>query len=87
MSVERGVESFVGVMVLLSVALTHFVHPGFIWMTVAIGVNVIQQHRVGALRGIFRVIQQAITGFCPAAMGLRKLGMKTEREIGAQQCG
>ena len=72
MSVERGVESFVGVMVLLSVALTHFVHPGFIWMTVAIGVN---------------VIQQAITGFCPAAMGLRKLGMKTEREIGAQQCG
>ena len=33
------------------------------------------------------VIQQAITGFCPAAMGLRKLGMKTEREIGAQQCG
>lgn len=74
MSVERGVETIVGIMVLLSVALAHFVHPGFVWMTVAIGVN---------------VIQQAFTGFCPAAMGLRKAGMKTERELGAQlgSCG
>ena len=71
MSVERSVEAFVGVMVLLSVALTHFVHPAFVWMTVAVAAN---------------VIQQAFTGFCPVAMGLRKAGMKTEREIGAQCC-
>ena len=71
MSVERSVEAFVGVMVLLSVALTQFLHPAFIWMTVVVGVN---------------VIQQAITGFCPVAMVLRKVGMKTEREIGAQCC-
>ena len=50
MSVERSVEAFVGVMVLLSVALTHFIHPAFVWMTVAVGAN---------------VIQQAFTGFCP----------------------
>ena len=71
MSVERSFEAFFGVMVLISVALAQFVHPGFVWMTVAIGIN---------------VIQQAFTGFCPVAIGLRKAGMKTEREIGAQCC-
>ena len=69
MSVERGVETFVGIMVLISVALTQFVHPAFFWMTVAVGLN---------------VIQQAFTGFCPAAMVLSKLGMQTEREIAVQ---
>ncbi len=70
MSVERGFEAFVGVMVLLSVALTHFVHPGFAWMTVIVGLN---------------VIQQAFTGFCPVAMGLKKAGIRTERQLGAEQ--
>lgn len=70
MSVERSLEAFVGVMVLLSVALTHFVHPGFMWLTIFVGAN---------------LFQQAITGFCPVAMGLRKTGMKTERELGAKQ--
>ena len=69
MSVERSVEIFFGVMVLISVGLTYFVHPGFVWMTVIVGAN---------------VIQQALTGFCPAAMLMRKLGMPTERELGAQ---
>ena len=71
MSVERSVEAFVGAMVLLSVLLTHFVHPAFVWMTVFVGIN---------------VIQQAFTGFCPVAMGLRRFGMKTERQIGEQCC-
>ena len=70
MTVEKTFEVFVGVMVLLSVALTHFVHPGFAWMTVFIGAN---------------VIQQAFTGFCPIAAGLRKAGLKTEQDIGAQR--
>ena len=71
MSVERGVETFVGIMVLISVALTWLVHPAFAWMTVAVGLN---------------VIQQAFTRFCPAAMVLSKLGMRTEREIAMQDC-
>ena len=71
MSVEKGVEAIIGIFVLTSVALTQFVHPAFMWMTVAIGVN---------------VIQQAFTGFCPVAMGLSKAGLKTERELGAQCC-
>ena len=69
MSVERSVEAFVGVMVLLSVALTIFVHPNFIWMTVLVGAN---------------VFQQALTGFCPVGMLLRRLGVPTERELGAR---
>lgn len=68
MSVERSLEAFIGFAVLLSVFLTQYVHPGFFWMTVAIGIN---------------VIQQAFTGFCPVAMVLRKFGVPTEREIGA----
>ena len=68
MSLERAVEAFAGFMVLLSVALTYFVHPGFVWLTVFVGVN---------------LFQQAFTGFCPAAMILRKLGLKPCRELAA----
>ena len=68
MSVERGVTAFAGFMVLLSLALTHFVHPGFAWLTVFVGVN---------------LFQQSFTGFCPAAMVMRKLGMRSERELAA----
>jgi len=57
MSLERAVEAFAGFMVLLSVVLTYFVHPGFVWLTVFVGVN---------------LFQQAFTGFCPAAIVLRK---------------
>lgn len=66
MSVERGVAAFAGFMVLLSVALTYFVHPGFVWLTVFVGAN---------------LLQQSFTGFCPAAMVMRKLGMRSEREL------
>lgn len=66
MSLEHGVEAFAGLMVLLSVALTHFVHPGFVWLTVFVGAN---------------LLQQAFTGFCPAASLFRRLGLKSEREL------
>jgi hypothetical protein len=66
MSLEHGVEAFAGLMVLLSVAATYFIHPGFVWLTVLIGAN---------------LTQQAFTGFCPAAMVMRKLGLKSERQL------
>ena len=66
MSLERAVEAFAGFMVLLSVALTYFVHPGFVWLTVFVGAN---------------LFQQAFTGFCPAAIIMKKLGMKNESEL------
>ena len=69
MSVERGMTAFAGFMVLLSVALTYFVHPYFVWLTVFVGAN---------------LFQQSFTGFCPASMLMHKLGMKTERELAAR---
>ena len=57
-SLEHAVEAFAGFMVLLSVALTYFVHPGFIGLTVFVGLN---------------LFQQAFTGICPAATVLRKV--------------
>jgi len=69
MSLEKTVEAFAGFMVLLSVALTVWVHPGFIWLTVFVGAN---------------LFQQAFTGFCPAAMVFRKLGVRSERELAAR---
>ena len=66
MSVEKGVEAFAGFMVLLSVILTWFVHPYFVWLTVFVGAN---------------LLQQSFTGFCPAAMVMRRFGMKPEREL------
>ena len=61
MSLENAVRVFAGIMVLLSVVLTLFVHTGFVWFTVFIGVN---------------LIQSAFTGFCPAALFFKKLGFK-----------
>lgn len=69
-SIERGVAAFAGAMVLLSVALTYIVHPGFVWLTVFVGAN---------------LFQQAFTGFCPAAMVMRRLGLRSEAEI-ARAC-
>jgi len=66
MSIERGVTAFAGFMVLLSLLLMWKVHPGFIWLTVFVGAN---------------MLQSAFTGFCPAAMVMRKLGMKSEKEL------
>ncbi|MEG7570273.1 YgaP family membrane protein [Vibrio cholerae] len=60
MTIENGVRVLAGSMVLLSVILTWFVHPNFLWLTVFVGVN---------------LIQSAFTGFCPAAFFLKKLGL------------
>jgi hypothetical protein len=61
MSLDRAVMLFAGAMVLLSVVLTMYVSPLFVWFTVFIGLN---------------LIQSSFTGFCPAAMVFRSLGVK-----------
>jgi len=65
MTVEKALLVFAGTMVLLSVVLTYYVHPNFVWLTVFVGVN---------------MIQSAFTGFCPAVMVMKKLGMVTEAQ-------
>ncbi|AUZ74356.1 MULTISPECIES: YgaP family membrane protein [Aeromonas] len=61
MTVDNGVRVLAGCMLLLSLLLTAWVHPGFVWLSVFVGVN---------------LIQSAFTGFCPAAMLLKRLGLK-----------
>lgn len=61
MSLDRAVMMFAGFMVLLSLALTHWVHPAWAWLTVFVGLN---------------LLQASITGFCPAAMLFRRLGVR-----------
>ncbi len=67
MSVERAVLAFAGVMTLLSVVLTVYVSPLWMWFTVFIGAN---------------MLQSAFTGFCPAAMVFRKLGLVPGKAFG-----
>jgi hypothetical protein len=61
MSLDRMVIAFAGFMVLLSLALTLWVSPYFVWLTVFIGLN---------------LIQSAFTGFCPAALAFKWIGVK-----------
>lgn len=62
MTLDRSVMLFAGCMVLLSVLLTAYVSPLFVWFTVFIGLN---------------QIQSAFTGFCPAAMVFKALGVRS----------
>lgn len=60
MTLDRAVLTFAGTVVLAGVALAHFVHPAWIWLTVFAGVN---------------MIQAAFTGFCLAAFVFKRLGV------------
>ena len=62
MNIDRAVMAFAGVMIFLSLALTHFVSPWFWLFTAFIGLN---------------LLQAAFTGFCPAAIVFRKLGVSS----------
>ncbi len=61
MTVERGLRLMAGVMVLLSVALTYYVSRYWMWLTVFIGLN---------------LLQSAFTNWCPAMAILRGMGLK-----------
>lgn len=67
LTVETATFRFAGIMTLLSVALTHWVHPNFIWFTVFIGAN---------------LLQFSFTGFCPAGLVFKMLGLKESAQCG-----
>jgi hypothetical protein len=60
MNVDRAVLAFAGLMVLASVVLAWAVSPWWLLLTVFVGLN---------------MLQAAFTGFCPAAIVMRKLGL------------
>ena len=61
MTVERGLRLTAGVMVLLSLALAHFVSLYWLWLTVFVGLN---------------LLQSAFSNWCPAMSILRAMGLK-----------
>jgi hypothetical protein len=61
MNLDRAVMAFAGVMILASVLLVHFVSPWWLLFTAFIGLN---------------MLQASLTGFCPAAMIFKKLGVR-----------
>lgn len=61
MNVERSVRLMAGVMVLLSLALAHYVSLYWLWLTAFVGLN---------------LLQSAFTNWCPAMSILRAIGLK-----------
>lgn len=61
MSLDRSVMLFAGFMVLLSLALAWFVSPYWLLLTAFVGLN---------------LMQASLTGFCPAAILFKKLGIR-----------
>lgn len=61
MTLDRAVFAFLGCVILASVALAHFVNPWWIALTIFAGLN---------------ALQAAFTGFCPAAILFKRLGVR-----------
>jgi len=56
----RIVKGIAGSFIIISLLLTHFVHPNWVWMTVFVGVN---------------LLQSSITKWCLLEVILDKLGV------------
>lgn len=61
MNIDKAVLTFAGCMVLLSAILAYEVNLWWILLTTFVGLN---------------MIQSSFTGFCPAAIIFRKMGLK-----------
>ena len=61
MTLDRAVMAFAGFMVLVSLALTVWVSPLWVWLTVFVGAN---------------LLQASFTGICPAAVVFKRLGVQ-----------
>lgn len=61
MTLDGAIFRFAGVVVLLAVFLTIWVHPNFIWLAAFAGLN---------------LLQASFTGFCPVAMLFKKAGIQ-----------
>jgi hypothetical protein len=61
MTIDRIVMAFAGTVVLISVLLSVYVSPNWLWLTGFVGAN---------------LLQASFTGFCPLAMMLKRVGVK-----------
>ena len=63
MTIGRAVTLFAGVVILVSLLLAWQVSPLWLWLTAFAGAN---------------LVQSSFTGFCPAALVFRALGLKDD---------
>ena len=61
MTIDRAVMAFAGLVILVSLALAQLQSPMWLLLTAFVGLN---------------LIQASFTGFCPAAMIFKRLGIK-----------
>jgi len=61
MTVNQGLRAMSGVAIILSLILSKFVNPNWIYFTYFVGVN---------------LLQSAFTNWCPAMWLFRKMGLK-----------
>jgi hypothetical protein len=61
MTLDQSVMRFAGFVVLLSLTLAYIFSPYWLWLAAFAGAN---------------MIQASFTGFCPAAMVFKRLGVK-----------
>lgn len=61
MTVDRAVRLLAGVIVLVSLALAHWISPNWLWLTGFVGLN---------------LLQSAFTNWCPAMAIFRAMGLK-----------
>lgn len=61
MTVERAVRLMAGLMILLSLALAHFISLNWLWLAAFVGLN---------------LMQSAFTNWCPAMSIFRAMGLK-----------
>jgi len=61
MTLDSAVLRFAGIVVLVSVLLSIYVHPWWLGLTIFAGLN---------------MLQASFTGFCPAAAIFKKLGVR-----------
>jgi hypothetical protein len=67
MNIDKFMFAFMGAVVFISVLLGYFWHPAWLLLTGFVGLN---------------AFQAAFTGFCPAAIVLKKLGLKPGQAFG-----
>ncbi len=65
MTVERFIVIAAGFFIMLSLALSHYHSPYWLWFTAFVG---------------FNLFQSGFTGFCPMAIILKKFGIPTEAQ-------
>ncbi|RFB03904.1 YgaP family membrane protein [Parvularcula marina] len=62
MNIDRAVFALAGTMILVSIALSLTAHPYWLFLTGFVGLN---------------MLQAAFTGFCPAAMIFKAMGLNS----------